>query len=80
MSFSSRKYYQQQQQQLDLVLEEEEEEGEVEGGGGGGAVHLLDWTPSRKSSLSSQDSHFLTGDNKPRQEGWVNPPPCPGGL
>ncbi len=66
MSFTSRKYYQQQQQQqLDLVLEEEEE-GEGEGGGGRGAVHLLDWTPSRKSSLSSQDSHFLTGDNKPR--------------
>ena len=54
MSYASRKYYQQQQQER-LGLVPEEDEGEEERGGGGDQT-------SRKSSLSSQDSHLLTGD------------------
>jgi hypothetical protein len=62
MSFSSRKYFQQlQHERLGLVPEEDEEEGE------GGEQHHLDGLGSRKSSLDSQDSHFLTGEVWARQ-------------
>jgi len=62
MSFSSRKYFQQlQHERLGLVPEEDEEEGEV------GDQQHLDGLGSRKSSLDSQDSHFLTGEAWARQ-------------
>jgi len=62
MSLTSRKYHQQpQHDRLDLVPEEEEEEG-------GGGDNQLDGTGSRRSSLDSQDSRFLTGDGWARQD------------
>jgi hypothetical protein len=65
LSYASRKYYQQQQQErLGLVVEEEE--GEEEGLG-----PTADQLTSRKSSLTSQDSHFLTADTWTRQ-GTIN--------
>jgi hypothetical protein len=64
MSFSSRKYFQQlQHERLGLVPEEDEEE---EGGDDHHHNHL-DGLGSRKSSLDSQDSHFLTGEAWARQ-------------
>jgi hypothetical protein len=61
MSFSSRKYFQQQQhERLGLVPEEDEEEE-------GGEQQHLEGIGSRKSSLDSQDSHFLTGEGWARQ-------------